>query len=37
MAFPEVLQIFNDEIYPVRISMQKSWIKVACYELYGMK
>ena len=37
MAYPEILQVFNDEIYPVRISVRKSLIKVAIYEIYGMK
>ena len=37
MAYPEVLQLFNDDIYPMRISVQKSLIKVAIYETYGMK
>ena len=37
MKHPEVLQFFNDEVYLMRISVQKSWIKVAIYEIYGMK
>ena len=37
MAYPEVSLIFNDEIYPVRIFIQKLLIKVAIYETYGMK
>ena len=37
VAHPEVSQIFIDEIYPGRISIQKSLIKVAIYEIYGMK
>ena len=37
VEYPEVLQIFNDEIYPVRVFIQKSLIKVANYEIYGMK
>ena len=36
-AYPEVLQLFNDEIYLVCISVQKSLIKVAIYEIYEMK
>ena len=37
VAYPEVLQLFNDEIYPVRISVRKSLIKVAIYEIYGIR
>ena len=37
MEYFEVLQLFNDEIYPVRISVRKSLIKVAIYEIYVMK
>ena len=37
VAYPEVLQIFNDENYPVRISTQKALIKVAIYEIYAIK
>ena len=28
---------FNDKVYPMRISVKKSLIKVAIYEIYGMK
>ena len=34
---PEVLQFFNDNVYPMRISVKKLLIKVAIYEIYGMK
>ena len=37
MAYPDVSQILYDEIYPVRISTQKSLIKVAICEIHGMK
>ena len=37
VACPSVLQLFNDEIYLVHISVQVSSIKVAIYEIYGMK
>ena len=37
VAYPEILQLFNDEICLVRISLRKSLIKVAIYEIYGMK
>ena len=37
MVYPEVLQLFNDEIYLVRISVQTSLIKVAIYEIYGLE
>ena len=37
VAYPDVLQLFNGEIYPVGISIQKSLIKMAIYKIYGMK
>ena len=37
MAYPGVLQLFNNEIYSVCISIQKLLIKVATYEIYGIK
>ena len=37
MTYPEILQFFNDKVYPKRISVQKSLIKVAIYEIYSMK
>ena len=37
VAYPEVLQLFNDEIHPARTSVRNSLIKVAIYEIYGMK
>ena len=37
MAYPNVLQLFNDEIYPERISVPKSLIQVDIYEIYGTK
>ena len=37
MAYSEVLQLFNDEIYPVHIPVKKSLIKVAIYEINGIK
>ena len=36
VAYPEALQLFNDEIYPVRISVRTSLIKVAIYEIYKL-
>ena len=36
-AYPEILQLFNNEINLVSISVQKSLIKVATDEIYGMK
>ena len=37
VTYSEVLQFFNDKDYPLRISVQYSLIKVAIYEIYGMK
>ena len=37
MAYPEILELLNDEIYPGCISIQKSLIKVAIYDIYVMK
>ena len=37
VAYPEALQFFNDKVYPVRISLQKSLIGVAICDIYGMK
>ena len=32
-AYPEVLQLFNNEVYPVHISTQKSLIKMEIYKM----
>ena len=37
VACPEGLKLFNNEIYLVPISAQKSLIKVAIYKIYCMK
>ena len=37
MAYTEVLQTLNDEIYPAHISIQKSLINIAIYKIYGTK